>query len=329
MKYFWRLSLFLKQHLLVVVPITVTLAIAAGYTWDLTVLKPWALPFVILIVYPMMIGLPLRSVVSMADTRVLLVAQIANFAIVPFIGYGVGLLFLGQHPSLLLGFLLVALLPTSGGMTISWTGLAGGNIRAAVKMTVIGLLLGAVCAPLYLTMLMGEAVAIPFSRVGRAILLVVFLPLLLGQVTRVLVLRHVGEPVFTAKIRPILPACSSWGLIGVIFIAIAAKAQVVVGSPALIIRIALPLILFYLLTYVVAGLIGRFSLSREDAIALVYGTALRSLGIALVLSMTVFRDHGAELGLLVSLAYIVQIQSAAWFARLPEKLFRGTSNACR
>ncbi|MHC4071096.1 MAG: arsenic resistance protein [Planctomycetota bacterium] len=325
MKYLWRLSLFLKRQLLFVIPLTVILAIVAGYAWDLIALKQLTIPFTILIVYPMMIGLPLRSVVTLTDTKVLLVTQIVNFAIIPFIGYGVSLLFFRQHPSLVLGFLLVALLPTSGGMTISWTGLARGNIQAAVKMTVIGLLLGTLCAPLYLKVLMGRTVAIPFFQVGQAILLIVFLPLLLGQLTRVLVLKHVGEQLFATKIKPLLPACSTWGLIGIIFVAIAAKAQTLVKSPALIIRMAVPLILFYLLTYFVASLVGRFCLSREDAIALVYGTALRSLSIALVLAITVFRDQGAEMGLLVALAYIVQIQSATWYARLSERIFRGAN----
>ena len=65
--------------------------------------------------------------------------------------------------------------------------------------------------------------------------------------------------------------------------------------------------------------------SHDDRIALVYGTALRSLSIALVLAITVFRDQGAEMGLLVALAYIVQIQSATWYARLSEKIFRRTN----
>jgi ACR3 family arsenite transporter len=203
---------------------------------------------------------------------------------------------------LVLGFLLVALLPTSGGMTISWTGLAQGNIQAAVKMTVIGLLLGTLCAPLYLKVLMGKTVAIPFSQVGQATLLIVFLPLLLGQLTRVLVLKRVAEQIFATRIKPLLPACSTWGPTGMIFVAIAAKAQTLVKSPAHIIRMAVPVILFYLLTYLVASLVGRFCLSREDAIALVCGTALRGLSIALVLAIAVIKNQSAEMGLLVALA---------------------------
>lgn len=88
---------------------------------------------------------------------------------------------------------------------------------------------------------------------------------------------------------------------------------------------AVPLILFYLLIYLVASVVGRFCLSRKDAIALVYGTALRSLSIALVLAITVFKDQGAEMGLLVALAYIVQIQSATWYAKLSKRIFRETN----
>ena len=44
--------------------------------------------------------------------------------------------------------LLRSLLPTSG-MTISWTGFAKGNLNAAIKMTVIGLIAGSLATPLY------------------------------------------------------------------------------------------------------------------------------------------------------------------------------------
>lgn len=48
-----------------------------------------------------------------------------------------------------LALLLTALLPTSG-MTISWTGFAKGNVPAAVKMTVVGLIAGSLLAQVYL-----------------------------------------------------------------------------------------------------------------------------------------------------------------------------------
>ena len=210
---------------------------------------------------------------------------------------------------------------------MSWTGLANRNIQAAIKMTVIGLLLGAACAPLYIKFLMNTTIPIPFSQVGYAILMIVGLPLLLGQLTRILLIKYVGEQVFTTRVKPLLPACSTWGLMGLIFTAVALKARVFVKAPSLIIQIAVPLVLFYLLTYLVASLIGKYCLPREDGIALVYGTALRSLSIALVLSMTVFGEQGAEIGLLVALAYIIQIQMATWYVRLSKMIFRNNTRS--
>ncbi|NLD00624.1 MAG: hypothetical protein GX673_07600 [Gammaproteobacteria bacterium] len=58
------------------------------------------------------------------------------------------ILFAGQ-PELALGLLLAALLSTSG-MTISWTGFAKGHVPAAIKQTLIGLLLGSLLTPLRL-----------------------------------------------------------------------------------------------------------------------------------------------------------------------------------
>ena len=72
-----------------------------------------------------------------------------------------------------LGLLLAALVPTSG-MTISWTGFARGNLAAAVKMTVIGLVLGSLLTPLYVKGLLGASIPVDLARVFQQIVLVVF-----------------------------------------------------------------------------------------------------------------------------------------------------------
>ena len=62
-------------------------------------------------------------------------------------------------------------------------------------------------------------------------------------------------------------------------------------------------------------------LNRGNGIALVYGTVMRNLSIALALSMTAFGAAGAEAAILVALAYIVQVQSAAAYLKLSERIF--------
>ena len=80
------------------------------------------------------------------DSKAQLLAQVINFGIVPFFAFGPAAISSLEQPYYAMGLLLAALLPTSG-MTISWTGFAGGNLGAAVKMTVLGLILGSLATP--------------------------------------------------------------------------------------------------------------------------------------------------------------------------------------
>ena len=127
----------LQQNLIIVIPITMILGFLFGVnTGDVGILKGMILPLTFLMVYPMMVNLQLKKIVEGGDTKVQVVTQVINFAIVPFIAYGFGLIFFPDNHFLALGLLLAGLLPTSG-MTISWTGMAKGNMPAAVKMTAL------------------------------------------------------------------------------------------------------------------------------------------------------------------------------------------------
>jgi arsenite transporter len=67
--------------------------------------------------------------------------------------------------------------------------------------------------------------------------------------------------------------------------------------------------------------VGRLFFKRDDAIAMVFGVVMRNLSIALAIAMTAFGRQGVTIALLISLTYVVQIQSAAWYVRLVEKIF--------
>ena len=61
--------------------------------------------------------------------------------------------------------------------------------------------------------------------------------------------------------------------------------------------------------------------NRENGIALVYGTVMRNLSIALAIAMTVFGEEGADIALIIAIGYIVQVQAAAWYVRLTDTIF--------
>lgn len=311
---------WLQKHLVWSIPGAMALGLAFGAVADAGLLRWAILPLTFLMVYPMMVTMNLRALAAPGGARLQGTALGLNFVLMPLLGWGAGLLFFPEQPAARLALLLTALLPTSG-MTISWTGMAKGNVPAAVKMTVIGLVAGALLAPLYLKALLGAVVEIPVGQVALQIALIVFLPMALGHATqRLLVARH-GAERFNAHHKLKFPPWSTLGVLGIVFVSMALKAPDILRSPQMLATLLLPLVLLYTLNFVLSTLIGRMLFARGDAIALVYGTVMRNLSIALAIAVGVFPEQGADAALLIALAYVVQVQAAAWTVRWTDRLF--------
>jgi arsenite transporter len=309
----------LQANLIKSIPVFMFLGALYGYFIDPTGLKTWILPLTFLMVYPMMVTLNLKEVFIGGDGKVEVATQVINFIIIPLVGFALGRLFFPDNYLIALGLLLTSLLPTSG-MTISWTGFAKGNIHAAIKMTVIGLVLGSLLTPLYLKLFMGAKIIIPIAGVFKQIGIVVFFPMLAGFITQQVLIKKLGMDTFK-YIKPEFPVVSTVGVLGIVFVAIALKAKTIISDPILLIRLLIPLILLYGINFLISTLVGKYFFNRGDGIALVYGSVMRNLSIALAIAMTVFKEQGSEIAMIIALAYVIQVQAAAWYVKFTDKIF--------
>lgn len=317
----WKLLGFIQKNLVWSVPTFMIAGIIVGALTNPAPLKALIIPLTFLMVYPMMINLQIQKVLSGGDYKVQALTQLINFAIVPFFAFGMGQLFFADRPLVALGLLLASLLPTSG-MTISWTGFAKGNISAAIKMTVIGLILGSLATPFYAKWLMGAVVEIPLGDIFKQIIIIVFLPMLLGFLTRAVLIRAVGADKYHKNLKQKFPAFSTLGVLGIVFVAMALKAKDIVNNPLELLSFLIPLAILYVGNFVLSTLVGKFMFDRGDAIALVYGTVMRNLSIALAIAMTAFgKEQGSEIALIIAMAYIIQVQAAAWYVRFTDRIF--------
>lgn len=310
----------LQKNLIWSIPISMIAGILYGDFYDSTILKSAILPFTFLMVYPMMVNLNLKKVFTKGDTKLQAITQFINFAIIPFLGLFIGKIFFADSPFIILGLLLASLLPTSG-MTISWTGFAKGNVPAAVKMTVIGLIMGSILAPFYLQFFVGATIKIPLLKVFQQIALIVFLPMILGYATQQFLIWKYGMAKYQKDLKKKFPPISTLGVLSIVFIAMALKAKVIISEPALLLKYIFPLIILYGFNFLFSTIIGKYFFKRGDGIALVYGTVMRNLSIALAIAMTVFGENGSEIALIIALAYIVQVQSGAWYIKFTDKIF--------
>lgn len=316
----WTLLNKITKQLVIAIPVMMAAGFIFGLRFSPDFLKTLIVPFTFLMVYPMMVNLNIQMVFKGGDVKAQALTQAINFGIIPFLAYGIGILFFSHSPYMALGLLLAGLVPTSG-MTISWTGFARGNLEAAVKMTVIGLTLGALATPFYIRFLMGAAIDIDFFKVIRQILIIVFLPMGAGYATRQYLVKAYGQSTFKSEIGPRFPGLSTLGVIGIVFIAMALKAKAIASAPGLLVDILVPLALLYGVNFTISSLAGRMFLPRADAIALVYGSVMRNLSIALAIAINAFGREGASAALVVAVAYIIQVQSAAWYVRFTDRVF--------
>ncbi|KIX10845.1 arsenic resistance protein [Dethiosulfatarculus sandiegensis] len=315
----WYALKKISQNLVIAIPVMMLAGFITGLFIDPKPLKSLIIPFTFLMVYPMMVTLKIKKVFEGGDLKAQIITQAINFGVIPFVAFGLGSFFFKDQPYMILGLLLAGLVPTSG-MTISWTGFAKGNVAAAVKMTVVGLTLGSIATPFFVKFLMGTNLSVDVMVVMRQILLIVFLPMLAGFMTQRLLVRRYGEMEFQHKLAPRFPSLSTLGVMGIVFIAISLKAQTIVASPQLLLLILAPLALLYAINFTLATITGRMFLPQGDAIALVFGTVSRNLSIALAIAMNAFGQEGSIAALVVAVAYIIQVQSAAWFVKLNGRL---------
>ena len=319
----WKLLIRINKQLVIAIPVM----LAAGFLFGIWAnpamvkqLKSLIMPLSFLMVYPMMVNLNIKHLKEGLNVPLQLTTQLINFAIIPFLAYGLGLLFFSEQPYLALGLLLPALLPTSG-MTISWTGFAKGNIGAAINMTVIGLTLGALATPVYVQALLGARVDVNIALVVKQIVLIVFVPMFLGFVTRQALIKKYTMPKFKNEIAPRFPALSTLGVLGIVFVAMALKSRGIMANPAILGVIFVPLLIIYGVKFLLGTMIGKIFFNRGDAIALVYGTAMRNLAIALAIAINAFGAEGANAALVIAVSFIIQVQAAAWYVKLTDRVF--------
>ena len=316
----WKFLSSINKNLVIAIPVMMVLGFIYGLNFQVDYLKNLILPFTFFMVFPMMVTLKVKKVFEGGDTKAQLLTQVINFGIIPFIAFGLGRLFFADRPFMALGLLLAGLLPTSG-MTISWTGFAKGNVEAAIKMTVIGLIIGSIATPFYVKFLMAANLEVNIIAIMKQIAVIVLLPMVAGFLAQQYLIKKLGQAKFQKKWAPRFPGMAIIGVLGIVFVAIALKAVAIANSPQMLMAIIFPLLIIYFLNYLLATVIGKTLLPEGDAIALVYGSVMRNLSIALAISINAFGPEGSSAALVIAVAYIIQVQSAAWYVKLTGKLF--------
>lgn len=311
---------FLQKNLISMVLLSIFLGIAFGNFVDARFLQVLIFPLTFLMIFPQMVNLKVSTVLKKPNTRLKIVSIILNFIVLPFFAFFLVKIFFPESPLDALGLMLIALLPT-GSMTIAYTGMTKGNLPAAIRISVFSLILAAFVTPIYLYFFMGAVVDINFLLVIEKILLIIFLPLSLGIITRYFVTKKIGEENYKEQFGKKIGVFSVVGVLGMVFSVMAMKAQFIVGNIEHALYNLLPIFLFYFFAFGVSSILGKMFFEKKDALALVFGTSLRHLAIALAVAVTAFGEDGLHIALIISIAFVFQVKMGAVYAKISDKIF--------
>jgi len=274
-----------------------------------------------LMMYPAMTNVRLTEIGdAFRSPRQLAVVLFFNFAIAPFFMLGLANLFVSD-PELHTGLVLYGLAPCIA-MVIIFTFLAKGNVPMALVFVAFNSVAQMLLIPVYASLLIGT-VSFDVLLVGESVVLYLGLPLLLGVITRQLVVRRGGEEAME-RLKPGLSALSILGLLFTLIVMFALKGDLILQRPAIVLEMAIPMTIFFVVMFFVVYLVGwRLRFNYRDTVAVAFNATGRDFEIAIAIAITAFSPTVALATVVGPLIEVPVMLALVWAAqRLRPRLFQ-------
>lgn len=309
-------------------PIDAIVAIFQG-TYTFSLANTLALGVVIglfLMMYPAMINIKFEDLGrAVKSPKQLLVVLFFNFAIAPFWMLLLANWFLEPGSDFHTGLVLYGLAPCIA-MVIIFTFLSFGNTAMAIVLVAMNSILQMLLIPVYAKWLLGE-VNFDVWLVAESVVLYLGLPLVAGFLTRRWGVNKYGEDGFK-KVKTYLDSLSIIGLLFTLIVMFALKGDLIVAEPGIILKLAVPMTLFFWSTFGVVYLAGwKLGFNYKDATAVAFNSTGRDFEIAIAIAITAFNPTVALATVVGPLIEVPVMLVLVWFARRTQQRLFGETPA--
>src|SRR5690625_2730762 len=215
-------------------------------------------PFLLLMLYGLFLTIPLQQLKkAFSNIKFLGSSTIINFIWTPILAWGLGSVFLSDYPALWIGFIMLMVTPCTD-WYLTFTGIAKGNVSLSTSILPVNLILQVVLLPVYLLIFAGTIETIQISTLIESILIVLVIPFTLAHLTRFLLRNR--EFMLNIKIIPFFANAQIFFLSLAIMAMFASQGSYLLDNLEVIYILIIPVLLFFVINYIVGRMIGRFLL---------------------------------------------------------------------
>jgi len=313
-----KINQFFRKNLFGLVLASIVLGFLLG--WQLpqiaASLKSLIVPILFLMIFVMIIPIEFRELIAVGKYKKEIIwGFIAILFLAPLVAYLVNFIIPENYDFLKTGLILAATMPP-GGMIVSWTGLLDANIELAMILQTGTFILALLTIPLTLSLFISKSVHFSQSLLIQNIALYIFLPLIAGFITQVLLKKKYSKEKIKSW-KPTLATISSICALLVVFISTSLKANTIISHPQMLLWGILLAVIYYLIMFLVSLFFtGLFIDSYDNQMPIVYGTTSKNLSIGIALALSAF-SGAVVLG--VVFCFMVQMPMLSLFYKFIRK----------